>query len=144
MIFLENMHVKILMCTCYKNLFQSEGASYFQHIIHFNCKCKVEHAIFVHFCSRHYFGNKRPTIADYSETIRDKCYWDKAHANEICHFCCQVRYFLNFACHTICVEDPKSLKIFWWKIKQFLWMIIKKKQFVSLIFILKKILFLLA
>lgn len=84
-----------------------------------NCKCKEEPEIFVHFCSQHYFGNRMPAIADYSGTIRDKCYCAKVHANEICQFCCQVRYILNFTCHKIYVEETKYFRDFLMKHKAF-------------------------
>ena len=87
------------MCSCYKDQFKKERNSYIKHIIHFHCKCKEYHEIFVYFCSEHKFGSKIPTIANYTGTIRDKCYCARVLANEICQFCCQVRYTLNFTCH---------------------------------------------
>ena len=132
------------MYSCYKDYFKAEGNSYIKHIIHFNCKCKEDHEIFVHFCSQHNFRNKIPTIADYAGTIRDRCYCARVHANEICQFCCQAMYTLNFTCHKNCVEDSKYFRDFLIKLKQFLWMIILKKYLVSLIFILRTIRLLLA
>ena len=100
------------MCVCNKINYKSEDNPYVKRIIHFTCKCDKVHELFVYFCDLRPFGNKIPTIADYTGTIRDKCYCSKLIASEICQLCTQVGYVLNFTCHKICVEDPKTIREF--------------------------------
>ena len=106
------MHVKILMCPCYKDYFKAEGHPYIKHIIYFHCKYDQDHKNFVHFYSSHSFGTTIPAITGYTGTIKKKCFCDKEHANSICQYCCSIRYSLNFLCHKICVEDSGYFRDF--------------------------------
>ena len=64
------MHVKIIMCPCYKDCFKAEGHSYSKHLIHCHSKCDQDHEIFVHFCEMHRFGVTLPDAFDRAETIK--------------------------------------------------------------------------
>ena len=106
------MHVKILMCPCYKENFQSEGNVWIKHLINFHCKWPAEHEHFVHFCEYHPFGKSTPSIRDYTGTDRTKCFCSILNDTEICHFCVTVSYTLNFNTYKFCLDDSDFTRNF--------------------------------
>ena len=102
------MHVKIIMCPCYKDYFKAEGHPYLKHLIHFHSKCDQDHEIFVHFCEMHPFSTTLTPVT----VTRKKCFCDIEDANTLCQYCCSVRHSLNFPCHKICVEDSEYFREF--------------------------------
>ena len=106
------MHVKILMCPCYRENFQSEGNVWIKHLINFHCKCPAEHEHFVQFCEHHPLGKSIPSIRDYTGTERKKCLCSIIYATEICQFCVTVRYTLNFNTYKFCLEDSDFTRFF--------------------------------
>ena len=84
---------KIIMCECYYEQFSSKGHEYVKKIIHFYCKCKEKHLIYVLTCGKHpYIGNPIPQMTGKKCTCATTCSY------EICEFCCSGRYLLNFRC----------------------------------------------
>ena len=106
------MHVKILMCPCYRENFISEGNVWIKHLLNFHCKCPEEHEHFVNFCEYHLFGKSIPSIRDYSETDRTRCFCSVVYATDICQFCTTVRYILNFNNYKYCLEDSDCIRNF--------------------------------
>ena len=136
------MHVKILMCPCYKGNFKVEDRNYKKYFIHFHSRCNKKHEHFIHFCVRHPFGPNIPRIANHTGTIMDKCFCKIEHANQICQFCCSVRYSLNFLCHKFCVKDSEYFIEYSNKHKMVTLDEYLKNYLVNLFFILKMIEFL--
>ena len=106
------MHVKIIMCSCYKDCFKAEGHSYLKHLIHFHSKCDQDHEIFFHFCEMHSFGATLQDVFDCTGTTKKKCFCDIEHADTVFQYCCSVRCSLNFRYHKICVEDSEYFRVF--------------------------------
>lgn len=111
---LENMHVKILMCPCYKDNFISEKNVsikhlMIKHLINFHCKCPEEHEYFVIFWKYHPFGKSVRPIRDYTGTDITRCFCNIVFATEICQFCTTVRYILHFTTYKYCLKDSDSV-----------------------------------
>ena len=85
------MILKVLMCLCYKKEFQTAGNTYIKKLIHFHCKYKEKHLIYVLFCKDHTFGVT----------------FEASH--EVCSFCLTVRYLLNFKCFKIFMENVPDI-----------------------------------
>ena len=100
------MIAKILMCECVKKNFQSESCKYIKKIIHYHCKCKEKHLYFTIFCKEH------PFRANFSSNQEErKCTCTVKLSQEVCQFCCNIRYLLNFKYFKICVEQiPENLQ----------------------------------
>ena len=72
---------KVLMCECFYQIFQSEGGSYEKKYLHFHCKCKEKHWLFVLFCNWHPYG------ADSNQNmLGQKCTCAALTHDEICGF----------------------------------------------------------
>ena len=98
------MLAKILICECYKEKFDSEENDYIKKAIHFHCRGKDKHRVYVMFCKDHpYGGNFNYQI------IERKYLCANAH---ICQFCFNLRYLLNFKCFKIFKENniPSSFQ----------------------------------
>ena len=111
---LENMHVKILMCPCYKdNFISEENVSIkhlmIKHLINFHSKCPEEHVYFVNFWKYHPFGKSVPPIRDYTGTDITRCFCSIVFSTEICQFFTTVRYILNFTTYKYCLKDSDSV-----------------------------------
>ena len=85
------MLAKILMCECYKETFDSEGNDCIKKAIHFQCKCKDKHHMSVLFCKDHPYGSN----FNY-QLVERKCLCANGVLYEVCQFCFNVRYLLNF------------------------------------------------
>ena len=88
------------MCGCYKEKFDSEGNDYIKKAVHFHCKCKDKHRMYVLFCKDHPYGSN----FNY-QMIERKCLCANSLSHEVCQFCFNVRYLLNFKCFKICMEN---------------------------------------
>ena len=96
---------KVVMCECFYQIFQSEGSSYEKKYLHFYCRCKEKHVLFVLFCDWHPYGSDSN-----QEMTRQTCICGVLTHDEICEFCIHVRYILNFRCLKLCVKRiPKIL-----------------------------------
>ena len=83
------MLAKVLMCECFYQIFQFEGGSYEKKYLHFQCRCKEKHVLYVLFCDWHpYVSNSN------QEMSGQKCTCAVLAHNETCGFCylCQI-YF---------------------------------------------------
>ena len=87
------------MCECYNEKFNSEGSAYIKKVTHFYCKCKDKHRLYVLFCEDHPYGDN----FNFQMTERKSlCATHLSH--EVCQFCFNVRYLLNYKCFEICME----------------------------------------
>ena len=74
-------------------------------LTHFHCNCADEHLLYVLFCKEHLYGS--PSVPG----MQKKCKCSAAFANDICDFCIQVKYLLNFKCYKFCLERiPVSIQ----------------------------------
>ena len=87
------------MCECYNEKFNSEGSAYIKKVTHFYCKCKDKHRLYVLFCEDHPYGGN----FNFQMTER-KCLCATHLSHEVCQFCFNVRYLLNYKCFEICME----------------------------------------
>ena len=87
------------MCECYNEKFNSEGSAYIKKVTHFHCKCKDKHRLYVLFCEDHPYGGN----FNFQMTER-KCLCATHLSHEVCQFCFNVRYLLNYKCFEICME----------------------------------------
>ena len=94
------MLAKILMCECYKEKFDSEENGYIKKAIHFHCRWKDKHRMYVLLCKDHPYGGK----FNY-QMVERKCLYANDLSHEICQFCFNVRYLLNIKCFQICLEN---------------------------------------
>ena len=79
------------MCTCYVQQFHEEGHEYVKKLLcHFKCKCKDNHLIYILSCKQHSF------VAAKISEIDPKFQYPFIGLNDVCNFCCQVRYLFNF------------------------------------------------
>ena len=99
------MILKVLMCLCYKKEFQAAGNTYIKKLIHFHCKYKEKHLIYVLFCKDHPFGVTYEASID--EKVSCKCKSGLSH--EVCSFCLTVRYLLSFKCFKIFIENVPDI-----------------------------------
>ena len=90
---------KVLMCECFYQIFQSKGGSYEKKYLHFHCKCKEKHVLFVLFCDWHSYGTNSN-----QEMTGQKCTCAGLTHDEISGFCIHVWYILNFRCLKLCVK----------------------------------------
>ena len=96
---------KVLMRECFYQIFQSEGGSYEKKYLHFHCKRKEKHVLFVLFCNWHPYGANSS-----QEMSGQKCPCSALTHDEICGFCIHVKYILNFRCLKLSVKKiPKIL-----------------------------------
>ena len=86
------------MCISYLDKFNSEGNEYVKRLIHFHCKCADDHLLYVLFCKEHPYGS--PSVPG----MQNECKCATTFANDICDFCIQVKYLLNFKCYKLCLE----------------------------------------
>ena len=91
---------KILMCECYKEKFDSEENDYIKKAIHFHCRWKDKHRMYVLLCKDHPYGGN----FNY-QMVERKRLCANGLSHEICQFCFNVRYLLNFNCFKICMEN---------------------------------------
>ena len=76
--------------------------------LHFQCRCKEKHVLYVLFCEWHPYGSDSK-----QEMSGQKCTCAVLTQDEICGFCIHVRYILNFRCLKLCVKKiPKILADF--------------------------------
>ena len=87
------------MCECYNEKFNSEGSAYIKKVTHFYCKCKDKHRLYVLFCEDHPYGGN----FNFQMTEK-KCLCATHLSHEVCQFCFNVRYLLNYKCFEICME----------------------------------------
>lgn len=94
------------MCSCNVQGFHEEGNEYIKKLCHFYCHCKEEHSVeetFVLTC-RHSLIHRR------MEGMQDKCTCKNLCLYEICNFCVQVKYLINFGACKICIRNiPKNI-----------------------------------
>ena len=96
---------KILMRRCYFDKFNSEGNEFVKKLTDFYCKCADEHLLHILFCKEHPYGS--PSVPG----MQKECKCVTAFANNICDFCIQVKYLLNFKCYKLCLERiPVSIQ----------------------------------
>ena len=85
------MLAKILMCSCYVQKFHSDRNDYVKKLTHFHCKCEKEHLLFILFCGKHPHGSL--------PTSEKECTCATTSTNNVCDFCVQIKYLLNFKCY---------------------------------------------
>ena len=73
------------MRECFYQIFQSEGGSYEKKYLHFHCKRKEKHVLFVLFCNWHPYGANSN-----QEMSGQKCPCSALTHDEICGFCIQL------------------------------------------------------
>ena len=83
------------MCECYKEKIDSEENDYIKKAIHFHCRC-----MYVLLCKDHPYGGN----FNY-QMVERKRLCANGLSHEICQFCFNVRYLLNFTCFKICMEN---------------------------------------
>ena len=94
------MLTKILVCQCYKEKCDSEENDYIKKAIHFHCRYKDKHQMYV------LFGKDHPYGGNFSyQMVNRKCLCANGLSHEICQFCFNVRYLLNFKCFKVCMEN---------------------------------------
>ena len=100
------MLAKILMCRCYVEKSHSEGNEYVKNFTQFHCRCNEKHLLYVLFCEKHPHGSL-PT-----PEMEKECTCATRPANDICDFCVQIKYLLNFKCYKLCLEKiPASIQV---------------------------------
>lgn len=73
--------------------------------IHVHCNCEDEHEIFALTCVEH------PFLFNTLPEMHHKCYCKNLEPFEICNFCVERRYLLNFLCVKFCFETiPKKIE----------------------------------
>ena len=88
------------MCGCYKEKFNSEGNDYIKKEVHFLCHCKDKHRMYVLFWKDH------PYESNFNyQMIERKCLCANGLSDEVCQFCFNVTYLLNFKCFRICMGN---------------------------------------
>ena len=99
------MLVKILTCPCYAEKFHEEENEYEKKLHRFLCKCKDKHLIFILICEKH------PYVADKISNMEPRCTCPILDPHEICNFCVEVRYRLNFRAFKFCLKRiPSSIQ----------------------------------
>ena len=99
------MFVKILKSSCYVEVFHQEGNAYIKKLCHFYCHCKEEHVYYVHTCTCH------PLVHRRMQGMHEKCSCKFLGPYEVCNFCVQVTYLLNFRAYKICMKKrPKNVR----------------------------------
>ena len=86
------------MCSCYVEKFHSEGNEYVKKLTHFHCKCKEKHLLYVLFCDKHPYGSALIPQMEKKYTCAT------ASALDVCDFCVQVKYLLNFKSYKVCLK----------------------------------------
>ena len=98
------MLTKILMCSCNVEQFHREQ-KYVRKLCHFHCHCNDSHFLYVYTCKDNSFVTSRIPEMDLC------CTCEMCEPNEICNFCEQVRYLLNFKGYKLCVKKiPESMQ----------------------------------
>lgn len=92
------MLAKIPMRSCNVGKFHQERNEYVKKLCHFHCQCDDNHLLFVYTCKDH------PFVASRIPEMALRCACTKIGSNNICNFCVQVRYLLNFRTYKICVK----------------------------------------
>ena len=92
------MLAKISMCSCNVGEFHREENEYIKKICHFYCHCRDEHETFVYTCKAHAFIATRVEGMDFQH----RC--EKRDSSQVCDFCIQVKYLLNFRAYKICLK----------------------------------------
>ena len=94
------------MCSCWVEKFHSEGNEYVKKLTHFHCKCKQKHLLYVLLCNKHPYG-----AGFIPQMEKKKCTCATAFALDICDFCVQVKYLLNFKSYKILLKRiPVSIQ----------------------------------
>ena len=97
--------MKILTCSCSVEQFNQGQNEYVKKLQHFHCQCNDSHFSFVHTCKNH------PFIASRIPEMELRCTCAICGPNEICNFCVQVKYLLNFRAYKLCVKKiPNSIQ----------------------------------
>ena len=93
------------MCSCFVKKFHSEGNDYVKKLCHFKCKCNDSH-IYIVSCNEH------PYVAAKIPEMDPGCNCSSIDdALEICNYCSQVRYLLNFRAYKLCCKKiPESIQ----------------------------------
>ena len=93
------------MCSCFVEKFHSEGNEYVKKLFHFKCKCNDSHIIYNLSCNEH------PYVAAKIPEMDLGCNCPSIDALEICNYCRQVRYLLNFRAYKLCLKKiPESIQ----------------------------------
>ena len=92
------MLAKILICSCYIQKFYSEGNDYVKKLTHSHCKCEEKHLLYVLFWEKHPQGSLS------TPEMEKECTCVAASANDVCDFCVQIKYLLNFKYYKLCLE----------------------------------------
>ena len=109
------MRVTILMCPCFAGGFHSCKSHYVKKFIHFYCKCRDEQKYFV--CT----SKGRPVLFSRLEGMKNKCERKNLGLFEMCEFCNQMRYLLNFdAINFAWKKFQNRWKVFWFPLT-FIW-----------------------
>ena len=99
------MLAKILLCSCFAEYFHNEENEYVKKLCHFYCHYKEEHVYFVHICKYH------PFVAKKVDGMKNKCFCAGLGPYEICEFCIQMKYLLNFRAYKFCLRTiPKNIQ----------------------------------
>ena len=99
------MLANILMSSCYTEYFHNEENECVKKLSHFYCHCKEEHVYFVHTCKYH------PFVAKKVNGMKNKCFCAGLGHYEICDFCVQIKYLLNFRVYKFCLRAiPKNIQ----------------------------------
>lgn len=86
---------KILMCSCNAQKFQDEGNEYVKKLLHFHFHCQDCYFFYVYTWKWHPFVAARIPEMDLCANIG---------LQEICNFCVQIRYLLNFTACKLCLK----------------------------------------
>ena len=98
------MLAKVLMSNCFVQGFYEEGNEYVKKLCQFYCHCKEKHEYFVDTCKGHPFIDKK------MDKMQHKCTCKILGSYEICKFCVQVKYLINFRAYKICTRTiPKNI-----------------------------------
>lgn len=92
------MLVKVLMCNCYTQQFHDEGNEYVKKLCRFSCYCEDDHLVYILSCKEH------PSVSPTVSSMDSHCRCPNIGSQEICDFCRQVRYLLNFKVYKFCLK----------------------------------------
>ena len=92
------MLAKVLICSCFVEKFHNEDHEYVKKLCHFRCKCNDSHIVYIFSCEKH------PYVASKIPEMDPNCKCQSIDALEICNFCRQVRYLLNFRAFMFCLK----------------------------------------
>ena len=98
------MLAKVLMCTCYVEKFHAEDNEYVKRLVHFHCKWRDKHILYVLFYDKHPYG--APPIPQ----MEKSCMCATSVAQDVLAFCDQVEHLLNFRAYKLCMKRiPTSI-----------------------------------